>query len=196
IFSDELKTQWELFSEVEFSASIASSDTTDATDETLMLSHARITITGNDEQILTSIVERKTEDGWEPVPDVEIKFYIKRYFGRLPIGDDFYSTDENGEAELEYEGAIPGDDVGNIQLGCWMEDNDEFGTISAVTSQNWGTPFVDDNSEFNKRTLWSTRDKTPYWLLIFPNLIILGVWGVIGYLVLQIIKIKKLQNQP
>jgi hypothetical protein len=76
-----------------------------------------------------------------------------------------------------------------------IEDHDEFGSIFAFTMKKWGKPTVDDNSAFERRTLWSTRDKTPYWLLVFPNLIIFGVWGVIVYLVLQIFKIKKLSKQ-
>ncbi|HEY5689968.1 MAG TPA: hypothetical protein VIS49_00805 [Cyclobacteriaceae bacterium] len=196
VFPDNLKALWESLTEAEFYGSVAASDSTDEADETLMVSHGRLTIVAEDEHVLKAKVERKTEEDWEVVPEVELKFFIKRYFGKLPIGEDFYTTDESGEAELEWEGTIPGNEKGDIELGCWFEDNEEFGTISALTVQKWGVPLVDDNKEFESRTLWATRDKTPYWLLIFPNLIILGVWGIIGYLVFQIIKIKKLQNQP
>lgn len=195
IFSDELIKEWDSLAEVEFTASIGESDSTEAVEESLAISHARINISGDDERLISAIVERKTATGWEVVPEVELKFFIKRYFGRLPVGEDFYTTDDSGMAEFEFESTIPGDAEGNIQLGAIIEDSEEFGTISAITLQKWGVPLIDDNTEFESRTLWATRDKTPYWLLIFPNLIILGVWSIIGYLVFQIFKIKKLQNQ-
>ena len=195
-FSDELRMSWDSLMEAEITASMVESDSIEAAEESLSVIHARINISGDEEKLLLATVEQMTENGWEAVPDVELKFFVKRYFGRLPIGEDFYNTDESGRAELEFESTLPGDAEGNIQLGAIIEDNEEFGTISALTQQKWGVPLIDDNREFESRTLWATRDKTPYWLLIFPNLIILGVWGIIGYLVFQLIKIKKLQNQP
>jgi len=195
-FTNNIMAQWDTLSEVEFIATIAESDSTTESEESLLISHARIRISAEDDHLFSAVVEKRISQGeWEPVADVELKFFIKRYFGLLPVGDEFYTTDENGEIEMEFDSVIPGDAEGNILLGCLIDDNEEFGTISATISKKWGTAFFDDNAEFNRRTLWSTRDKTPYWLLIFPNLIILGVWGLIVYLVFQIIKIKKLQNQ-
>ena len=193
-FPEELMSKWGSLFEAEFTASIVDTDSTEAVDETLIVVPARIRISTDDERLITAVVEKRIEGEWEAVPDVDVKFFIRRYFGRLIIGDDFYTTDENGAVELEFDTVIPGDAEGNIEISCLLEDNEDFGTISALTSQKWGTPFIDDNAAFEKRTLWSTRDKTPYWLLIFPNLMIVGVWGIIAYLVIQIIKIKKLQN--
>ena len=55
----------------------------------------------------------------------------------------------------------------------------------------WGLPTEVDNS-FYKRTLWAARDKTPYWLLITPNVIIITVWGFIIYLLYLVQLIRKL----
>ena len=60
--------------------------------------------------------------------------------------------------------------------------NEAYGSLVSTKTAKWGQPRVPDNS-FAKRTLWATRDKTPLWLLIFPNLIIVTVWGIIFYLV-------------
>lgn len=191
----ELIMLWDSITEVEFLVSVAPSDSTEEASESVAFKHARIRISSEeaeDAKKITAIIEQKDDAGWRAVPDTEVKFFIERFFGKLPIGDESYSADENGIAEIEFVEKIPGDSSGNIRLGCMIDDHEEFGNISATTQVKWGAPFSDDNKEFQKRTLWSTRDKTPYWLLIFPNVIIAGVWGIIGYLLLQIIRIKRL----
>ena len=45
-----------------------------------------------------------------------------------------------------------------------------------------GIPIVDE-STFDERTMWSPRSKTPFFLLILPNLLTLGIWGFIIYLI-------------
>jgi hypothetical protein len=42
------------------------------------------------------------------------------------------------------------------------------------------------------RVLWSTNDRTQAWLLVTYFAALLGAWAAIGYIVRQIIKIKKL----
>lgn len=195
--TEKLRLLWDSIAEFEFIVLLSSSDSTEEARESLVVKHARVRISSADSEDgrrITAIAEQKGDSGWRAVPEVEVKFFIKRFFGNLPFGDESYSSDEIGIAEIKFEEDIPGDSEGNIRLGCMIEDHEEFGNISASTYVKWGAPFSDDNQAFEKRTLWSTRDKTPYWLLIFPNLVIAGVWSVIGYLMLQIIKIKRLHK--
>jgi len=130
------------------------------------------------------------KDGkWIEVPDTEIKFFVKRLFSDFPVGETA-TTDNVGAASTEYKIVIPGDLEGNIIVGAKIDDNETYGTISGMKTIKWGTPTEADNS-FYDRTLWAARDKTPYWLLIFPNVIIATVWGFIFYLVYLIIRIRK-----
>jgi hypothetical protein len=144
--------------------------------------------------MITAVIERSEAGEWIPEEDVELKFFIKREFGRLPITEDPLTSDAEGSIEIEFTDTLPGDESGVLTMGGWLEDHAEFGNIIAFTSTTWGTPTVDDNSSFNKRTLWSTRDRTPLWLLIFPNLIIAGIWGIILFLIYQIIRIKRISK--
>jgi hypothetical protein len=60
----------------------------------------------------------------------------------------------------------------------------------------WGTIVSESDDSFGGRSLWAARDKAPIWLLVFPNLIIISIWGTMIYLVMLIFKIKKIGKTP
>ena len=129
---------------------------------------------------------------WTPVPEVEIRLIAKRILKDIPVTEEeYYETDEEGNVSSELTATIPGDHDGKLLVGAKIVDHDSYGNIETTQWVTWGTPGVADNS-FSQRTLWSTRDKTPWWLLVFPNLIITAVWGIIYYLIYQLIKIRNL----
>lgn len=132
------------------------------------------------------------DSGWVVTPETEVKLVVRRLLSDLSATEEeFYTTDENGEAVAEFNLSIPGDMNGNIIIGSKIVEHELFGSLTTTTVIPWGLPLVHDNS-FAERTLWATRDKTPLWLLIFPNLIIVSVWGVIFYLIYLIGRIIKL----
>ena len=51
-----------------------------------------------------------------------------------------------------------------------------------------------DESTFDQRTMWSPRNKTPIFILVFTNLLIVGIWGIIVYLISNLFKIVKLKS--
>ena len=114
---------------------------------------------------------------------------VQRIFRPLRIGEEFNSTDENGTIVVPIEEGIPGID-GILTIEVVLRDSEEYGTVKALINAPVGTPIVDE-STFDKRTMWSPRNKTPLFLLIFPNLIIFGMWGLIVYLIWNLIKLKK-----
>jgi hypothetical protein len=185
---------WHHTNSFEFIATIQETDSTKEVYETLSITKARITIMTNEDSVITSLLEQMEDTVWVPVEEVEMKLFIKRQFGRLLVTTDYLETDEAGMIEAQFKGKIPGDAEGRLVIGSMIEDHDEYGNVIAFITTKWGVPMVDDVSAFEKRTLWSTRDKTPYWLLIFPNLIIAGVWGVIAYLLCLIVRIKRLSK--
>jgi hypothetical protein len=71
-----------------------------------------------------------------------------------------------------------------------LNESDTYGTVKALVNAPVGTPIVDE-STFDERKMWSPRSKTPIFLLIFPNLLIFGIWGLIIYLFVNLIKISK-----
>ena len=136
---------------------------------------------------------------WVPSPEVEMKVGIARNGGSiLPAGDEeTYTTDSTGIAMVELKkDSLPGDLKGNYLLAARVEDNDEFGNLLAEKTVPWGLVQKTDNSFFNKRNFWTTRNRTPVWLLLLANSIIIGVWGTLIYLVVQLFKIKKMGVDP
>lgn len=117
----------------------------------------------------------------EPVSEMDVAFYQVGYIRNLTLGDDYYTTDTLGYAEVKIPADLKADFDGNIKLGVRLEDHEVFGTVKSENKVAFGIPAIKDNS-FNERNMWSTADKTPLWLLIFPNLLILGVWGVLIFL--------------
>lgn len=135
---------------------------------------------------------------WVPSPEVEMKIGIARNGGSiLSAGDeDTYTTDSTGIIMVELKkDSLPGDVKGNYVLASRIEDNEEFGNVLAEKTVPWGLVQKIDNSFFQKRTLWTTRNRTPIWLLLLAYSIIIGVWGTLVYLVVQLFKIKKLGEQ-
>ncbi len=74
------------------------------------------------------------------------------------------------------EEGIPGVD-GNLTFEVVLKESDDYGTVKAMVNAPIGIPIVDE-STFDERTMWSPRNKTPLFLLIFPNLLIFGMWGI------------------
>ena len=131
---------------------------------------------------------------WLPAKDVEMKVGVDRSGSVLSAGDEAtYTTDSAGIVNVEFKKLnLPGDKTGNFMLVAKVEDNEQYGNLLIEKSVPWGTATKVDNTFFDQRTLWTTRFRTPFWLLLMAYSIVIGVWGTIIYLVMQIVKIKKL----
>jgi len=133
---------------------------------------------------------------WVAAPEAEMKLFVKRIFSDLPLTEHALTTGETGEAsaDFNFKTAIPGDANGNIIIGAKVEDNESFGTIVSLKYAKWGVVTEKDRSFF-ERSLWAARDKTPIWLLVFPNIAIVTVWGLIFYMFYLIFRIRKIGLQ-
>ena len=152
------------------------------------------TVAGSESKSVAVEVMKFENGEWVPAPEVEMKIGIARHGGILSAGDEeIYTTDSSGIATVEFKkDSLPGDAKGNIILVAKVEDNDLFGNMRVEKTVSWGVAVKDDGNFFDKRSLWSTRIRTPWWLLFMAYSIVIGVWGTIFYLVFQIVKIKKL----
>ena len=138
----------------------------------------------------TATLKDATKDSL--IEGASLSVQVERLFQPLFIGEEFYITDENGTIIVPVEHGIPGID-GNLNIEVVMADNEEYGTVIDKFIAPIGTPIVDE-STFDDRTMWSPRNKTPIFLLIFPNIIIFGMWGLIIYLTFNLFKISKTKN--
>jgi hypothetical protein len=138
-------------------------------------------------------VMKYANHGWIPAKDVEMKIGVQRLGGLLPVGDEqSYTTDSTGIVSAEFKKEnLPGDENRNLFLVASVEDNDELGNLIVEKKVAWGIASKKDDRFFNQRALWSTRFKTPLWLLFMAYSIVIGVWGTLIYLVFQLVKIKK-----
>lgn len=125
----------------------------------------------------------------QPLPGQLLKVQLQRMFAPLLIGKKSYETDENGSIQVVLEEPMPGQD-GVLTFEIVLSESEEYGTIKALISAPIGIPVI-DQSTFDKRTMWSPPAKAPYYLLIFPNLIILGVWIPILILLFNLSRISK-----
>ena len=114
---------------------------------------------------------------------------VQRLFSPLKIGEEFNFTDENGAILVPVEDGIPGID-GNLNIEVVLDDSDDYGTVKAIVNAPIGKPIVEESS-FDQRTLWSPRNKTPFFILLFTGGLIFGTWGVIIYLFTNLVRLTK-----
>ena len=117
----------------------------------------------------------------------------KDYLCHIKIGEDFYSTDENGTIIVPIEEGMPGVD-GILTFEVVLNDSDDYGTVKALVKAPIGIPIVDE-STFDDREMWSPRNKTPLFLLILPNILTFGMWIIIIYLIINLFRIFKTKTK-
>jgi hypothetical protein len=131
----------------------------------------------------------KSED--LPVSEVSVKLYVQRLFSLLPIGKSV-STDENGIASFNFPNDIPGDENGKLTIIAKIEDDENYGTLEAKGNANWGLPKTKVNEL--ERSLSGSRARAPIYFIIVSNLIIIGIWGTLIYVIFQLFKIRKISK--
>ena len=136
--------------------------------------------------ITATLIDESTNT---PITNVSLEVQLKRLFRPLQLGEEFNNTNEDGTIIVSIEDGLPGVN-GNLTFNIVLNESDEYGTVIAKVNAPIGVPIVDE-STFEQRTMWSPRNKTPLFLLIFPNLLIVGIWGLIIYLITNLFKITK-----
>ena len=197
--SSSLKAAWDSSGSHTFLAFSETKKPYAETTAELKITKARILLDTLLEDTVRNVVikvEEHNNGKWVPVKGVELKAAVKRLGGDLNISDEAsFTTDSLGLVKAEFKrNSLPGDEKGNIILIAKVEDNETFGNLSIEKTVRWGAPFKYE-STFNERSLFATRDKTPFWLLFLAYTIIGIVWGTMIYLVIQIFKIRKLGKE-
>ena len=142
-------------------------------------------------QVHISLKANDAEGNEVPVAEAEVSLYVQRMFGLLPLSEDPESTDEDGEVTVEFPSDIRGDTAGNIIIVAKVDDHELYGNLEFRRKINWGIPLVIDPAQ-NARQLWSSRANAPLYLIFIVNTMLIGIWGVILYIIYQAYKIKKL----
>lgn len=191
----KFKTAWDSMTTFKFIGTVTSNKQFEDIATEIEIIKARIELSLSEEdsiRTIKAVLRAYTDSGLVSVPETDLLLVVSRLLSDIGAGEEeFYTTDENGEVSTPFTVKFPGDENGIIRVGAKIEDHELYGNVKTTQNIPWGTPLLADHS-FAKRSLWATRDKTPIWLLIFPNLLIIGVWGTIIYLINLILKIRKL----
>ncbi len=131
-----------------------------------------------------------SDSGWRPVPQTQVQFFVKRMFSLMPVGGDYNFTGEDGELTLEFPDDIHAGTDGRVTIVAQVADHDDYGTITRSVSEPWGVKAAGEVIE--QRTLWASRSGAPWVLVVIANLLLGVVWGIIIYLVVQLVRIRKL----
>ncbi|MDO8367482.1 MAG: hypothetical protein Q7T20_11835 [Saprospiraceae bacterium] len=144
-------------------------------------------------QVHISLQALDAEGNEVPVGEVEVHLYIQRLFGLLPLSEDPETTDENGEVTADFSTVIGGDTAGNLIIVAKIEDHERFGNVEFQRKIKWGTPLIIDPN-LSARELWSSRANAPIYLIAIVNTMLIGIWGVILYILFQTYKISKISK--
>jgi hypothetical protein len=190
-----LQGSWKSTNTHTISAVVAANKDFDETKADVSISRARITLdTADGRSLLVTVSQLNDKQAWTPVKGVELKIGIRRQASLLPISTDdaTYTTDSLGQVTAEFKrDSLASDEKGNLLVAAVVEENETLGSLSVEKVIPWGK-YVKAEDNFDKRTLFATRHKTPLWLLFMAYSIIIAVWGVIIYLVRGVFRIKKI----
>ena len=190
------KNAWDSLTELKFVASSIPAKGEEALAADITIKKAILVIdTLNEDgaRSVTAQLKEKVGNEWVAVKDVEMKLGVKRLLSSLSVGEaETYTADSTGLASAVFKrDSMPGDEKGNIILVAAVEDNDSYGNLVVEKTVPWGRT-IQAEGYFWHRTLWSTGDRAPIWLLAIALAILIGVWGTLIYLVRQLFKIKKM----
>jgi len=140
-----------------------------------------------EENILSASVLGTTTDGqMAPASDVELGFFIKRNFGDLPIGEVGGVTDANGVIQAEVPIDLPGGEEGIALAFVKLAEYDDVTAEAEVKVKP-----IHIKNLLDERSLWTVRVMAPWWLIFTYFGLLLGAWGTLAYIVLQLVKLKK-----
>ena len=137
---------------------------------------------------LEVLVESLEAQALEGVPVI---ISNRKTFGNLKIGETI--TGEDGRSEFEIPTNIIGDEKGYVDLVVSL--NDEYEAEALMLDKAMIATPKEHKALIRKGVLWSTNDNMPLWLIISFFGFVLGAWATIIYVVLQIIKIRKINGE-
>ena len=126
-------------------------------------------------------------DDFNSLDNAPVLISSKKAFGNIEIGR--VNTNENGRAEYIIPESLIGDEEGFVSIVISLTKEYEAEEV-ALDKARVGKPKVVPKLIKNE-VLWSTNDNVSLWLLLSYLLFAGGAWAIIGYVIYQIVKIKK-----
>ncbi len=123
--------------------------------------------------------------------DVPVIFSLKKTFGNLELGECI--TNENGRSDFIIPGSLIGNEEGFVTIVVSLGEDYEAKDVileNAKICMSKEVPKL-----IRQGVIWSTNDNLPMWLLLSYIGMVGGAWLAIGYVVFQIIKIRKYSKE-
>lgn len=111
----------------------------------------------------------------------------KKIFGNLLLGQTI--TDANGRAYFEIPETVIGDEEGFVRVVVSLDEN--YKADAVVLERSKVGKLKEVPKLITKEVLWSTNDNIQIWLLLSYIGAAGAAWITIGYVIWQIIKIRK-----
>lgn len=124
---------------------------------------------------------------WIPLANAGVSIRAKRTFGSLEIGQT--TTNDRGYADFKFPEDYKGDKEGIIDLVVSLSE--DFSSTPVDMNQVKIAASGEPENLFKDRVLWSTNDRTAWWVILSYLGVVGGVWITIGYVIFQIFKIFK-----
>lgn len=127
-----------------------------------------------------------------PVAEVNVSLFAKRLLSNLPLEE--ITTDETGVASFTVPQDIPSID-GKLILIAKIIDDENYMNTEVSTETNLGMVVAIDNSNFEERSLFASREKAPIYFIAASLIILSIVWGTLIWAIFQVFKIKRLRTK-
>jgi mono/diheme cytochrome c family protein len=143
------------------------------------------------EKIMVTAMEVMPDKKQLPVKGVEIILFVKRYFGKMQLGEP-KSTNNKGEVFFEIPSTLRGDRDGNVDLTAMVHDNSgKMGEAQVKATVAAGKPTALP-SLIATRAWWTVREDAPVWVILTYILSVVIVWGFIIRIVYSVLRIRKI----
>ena len=125
------------------------------------------------------------------LPNTEITISAKKYFGNIGIGK--VRTDENGRAVFAIPETLIGDEEGFVNIVVALDDSYIADVVTLEKAKVGQLKQV--QKLIQPGILWSTNENIQIWLLLSYIGVTGAAWLTIGYIIFQLLKIRKLGKQ-
>ena len=148
---------------------------------------AKLLASVNEDMSTVEILAELESPGRVGLANAPVIVSAKKTFGNIELGRSI--TNENGRTEFFIPENVIGDEEGYVSIVVSIGDGYEANEVAldkARVGKNKIVPKL-----IRSEVLWSTNENTQLWLLLSYIVAAGGAWLVIGYIIFQIIKIKK-----
>ncbi len=123
------------------------------------------------------------------LPNVAIKLFVKRTFGNMPVSNA--ETNSSGVAYFMIPNDIPGDSIGKLSFIAKTVGNSK--ELSTTIDENIGVITMPKRL-LDERTWWNINKMAPIWLILLYLSGVGAVGATVLYILLQLRKIKRINQ--